>query len=78
MKKVMLPSDHRKKLIEELTHELKLTTRKECKARHDDLIDCLANFTQMQMTAPGKNETFNFDKGTFEEIQYNSTDSCTF
>ncbi len=78
MKKVMLPSDHRKKLIDELTHELKLTTRKECKARHDDLIDCLANFTQMQMTAPGKNETFNFDKGTFEEIQYNSVDSCTF
>jgi len=78
MKKVFLPSDHRKTLISELTHELKLTTRKECKARHDDLIDCLANFTQMQMIAPGKQETYNFEKGTFEEVQYESRDSTTF
>jgi len=78
LKKVLLPTDHRKDLIDELTHELKLTTRKECKARHDDLIDCLANFTQMQMIAPGKQETYNFVKGSFEEEQISSVDSTVF
>ena len=78
MQKVIFPEDHRKDLIGELVHEMKLTTRKECKARHDDAIDCLANFTQMNMVAPGKQEVYNFEKGTFEELDYNVVDPTTF
>jgi len=79
MKKILLPSDHRKKLIDELVHELKLTTRKECKARHDDAIDTLANFTQMNLVSPGKDSTYNFEKGTFESATLEDfRDSTTF
>jgi hypothetical protein len=58
-----------------------MTTRSECKARRDDLLDCLSNFTQLGMIAPGKFETASYvhDKGVFDQDPFSmSMDSCIF
>jgi len=81
LKKIQLPDDHCKTLIDELIHEMKMTTRKECKARRDDVIDCLSNFTQLGMIAPGKQDTvaYSHEDGVFEEDPYSyGRDSTVF
>jgi hypothetical protein len=81
LKKIHLPDDHCKSLVDELVHEMKMTTKKECKARRDDLIDCLSNFTQLSMIAPGKAETavYTHDRGVFDQDPYSmGVDSCIF
>lgn len=81
LKKIQFPTDHCKALIDELVHEMKMTTKKECKARRDDVLDCLSNFTQLNMIAPGKNDTiaYSHDDGVFESDPFsNNMDSCIF
>ncbi len=81
LKKIHTPTDHCKSLMDELIHEMKMTTRNECKARRDDVIDCLSNFTQLNMIQPGRNETSRFlhDEGVFESDPYSmNRDSTVF
>lgn len=79
LKKIYTPTDHIKDLVDELIHEMKLTTKKECKARRDDVIDCLSNFTQLGMIPPGKNETAKFvDDGEFISNEITFSDPTVF
>jgi len=81
LKKILFPEDHCSTLINELVHEMRMTSMKDTKSRRDDVLDCLSNATQLGMISPGKQETASFthDKGVFAQDPYSfGGDSCIF
>ena len=52
MKKVWLPTDHRKDVVAELRTELKSVTMKGIKSKRDDMLDTVSMMANMPIIAP--------------------------
>ena len=68
MKKVWIPSDHRKDVVGELISELKSVTMSGIKAKHDDMLDTVSMMAVMKPIAPSIEAPMIYDETTDDFI----------
>lgn len=76
MGKMYLPIDKDLSDIEELKHQISMTTNEGVKAKHDDHLDCLSNMLQLGLTAGSKGTEFygNHANPVYDdELEYTSS-----
>jgi len=60
-KKIWLPENHRKEVINEMKQELKGITMTGIKSKHDDLLDTISMMNEMPIVVPSVEQTLRYD-----------------